>query len=141
MTSICHTTAPWKHTEVKFILNHIAMQGNPYKRDVPADLHQSIPGFHRLLHAQDDKDQHSTPISSIPKHKPHPLLSPALEQKEAGRPRGGWERPMAPLPSSTRVLFSIEGSNLPPMPRYRRQHAALPTHCQICAASERAPPH
>lgn len=61
------------------------MQGNPYKRDVPADLHQSIPGFHRLLHAQDDKDQHSTPISSIPKAQASspPFPCPGAE--------GGWE--------------------------------------------------
>lgn len=90
-----------------------------------------------------------------------PTQAPASYPPFSHRPgaEGAWEKPGGwggkrvvcaeplllphppPLGSLPRELFSIEGGNLPPVPRYRRQRATLPTHCQIRAASERARPH
>lgn len=110
-----------------------------------------VPGFPSLL-----RKQHGYHPRQHPACLPHrgmslrpSLLPPPWSRRSLGEERRmgrGWlaQNRSAPHPPPLvlpRKLFSIEGSNLPPVPRYRRQRATLPTHCQICAASERALPH
>lgn len=75
------------------------MQGNPCKKDVP-DLHQSVPGFHRLLHAQRDMDQCSIPYFF---HTKAQASSPPLSCPEA---EGRWEmeRRLGEANGSTPIL-------------------------------------